>query len=78
MPKSKSKRSRYVPPPKPKPKPSPRWIPFVFFTFLGMGFSAILSRYILSGTVELFDSDWLMWGGLGLIFAAFAVATQWR
>ncbi|MGH2772520.1 MAG: cell division protein CrgA [Actinomycetota bacterium] len=78
MPKSKSKRTRYVPPPKPKPKPSPRWVPVLFFVLLGLGFAAILCRYILAGTVDLFDNDWFMWGGLLSIFGGFAVATQWR
>lgn len=78
MPKSKSKRNRYVPPPKPKPKPSPKWVPVLFFTFLAIGFVAIMSRYLLSGTVPALDNDWYLWGGLGLIAAAFGVATQWR
>lgn len=78
MPKSKSKRSRYVPPPKPKPKPSPKWIPAVFFTLLVLGFVSILSRYVLSTTVPMFDNDWFLWGGLMGIAVAFTVATQWR
>jgi len=80
MPRSKSKRNRYVPPPKPKPKPSPPWVPVLFFSFLAIGFVSILARYILggSGIVTLLDTDWFLWGGLGLIAAAFGVATQWR
>jgi hypothetical protein len=80
MPKSKSKRNKYVPPPKPKPKPSPRWVPVVFFTFLGVGFVSILSRYILGGSqiLRFMDNDWFLWGGLALIAGAFGVATQWR
>ena len=50
----------------------------LFFVLLGLGFAAILCRYILAGTVDLFDNDWFMWGGLLSIFGGFAVATQWR
>lgn len=78
MPKSKSKRNRYVPPPKPKPKPSPRWIPVIFFAFLAAGFLLIMSRYILSTTFAFLDNDVYLWGGLGLLAAALATATQWR
>jgi TRAP-type mannitol/chloroaromatic compound transport system permease small subunit len=78
MPKSKSKRRRYQPPAKPKPPPSPRWVPILFFVFLGVGFTAMLARYILSSVVGFFDSDWLIYGGLLLVGAAFGVATQWR
>lgn len=78
MPKSKSKRNRYVPPPKPKPKPSPKWIPYAFFGMLGVGFLMIIGRYILGSTMAVFDSNWLLWAGLGLIAGAFSLATQWR
>ena len=78
MPVSKSKRRRYQPPPKRKPAPSPAWVPVAFFTFLGVGFAIILLRYILSNSVSFFDKDYLIWIGLGLIAAAFTVATQWR
>lgn len=78
MPKSKSKRNRYVPPPKPKPKPSPKWVPYAFFGMLGTGFLMIIGRYILGTSSEVFSSNWLLWGGLGLIAAGFGVATQWR
>jgi hypothetical protein len=78
MPKSKSKRRRYQPPPKPNPPPSPRWVPVVFFTMLGLGFVAILARYALPGVILFFDNDWFLWGGLGLMAAAFVVATRWR
>lgn len=78
MPKSKSKRNKYIPPPKPKPKPSPRWLPVVFFACLALGFISIMSRYILSAPIPLFDSDWFLWGGLGMMALALAAATQWR
>lgn len=77
MPRSKSKRNRYQPPPKPRPKPSPQWVPVLFFTLLGLGFVAILGRYVFSG-VSLFDNDIMLWVGLLLIGGAFGVATQWR
>lgn len=78
MPKSKSKRSRYVPPPPPKPKPSPRWVPVAFFTLVGVGFALIMSRYLLSTNIPIFDNNWFLTGGLLLIAVAFGVATQWR
>lgn len=77
MPVSKSKRRRYQPPPKKKPEPSPRWVPVAFFTLLALGFVIILARYIGSG-ITFLDKDYLIWVGLGLIAAAFTVATQWR
>lgn len=77
MPKSKSKRRRYQPPPPPNPKPSPKWVPVLFFVFLGVGFFAIIFRYVLS-QVPFFDNDLFLWGGLILIAGAFGVATQWR
>lgn len=77
MPVSKSKRRRYQPPPKKKPPPSPRWVAVVFFVLLLAGFAVILTRYIGSG-VPLLNKDYLIWVGLGLIAAAFVVATQWR
>lgn len=78
LPKSKSKRNRYIPPPKPKPKPSPRWVPVVFFAFLAIGFILIMSRYMLSSVFTFLDNDAYLWGGLGLLAAALATATQWR
>lgn len=78
MPRSKSKRRRYQPPAKAKPPPSPRWVPTLFFVFLGIGFLSMLSRYILSSIMPVFDTDWFIYGGLGLVAGAFGVATQWR
>ena len=78
MPVSKSKRRRYQPPPKPKPAPSPPWVGILFFGFLALGFAVILARYVLSTSVGVFDKDYWIWIGLGLIAAAFTVATQWR
>ena len=77
MPRSKSKRRRYQPPPKRKPAPSPTWVPVLFFGFLGLGFTIILARYIGSG-VAFLNKDYFIWIGLGLIAAAFTVATQWH
>lgn len=77
MPKSRSKRRQYQPPPKPNPDPSPRWVPVLFFTFIGVGVTVIILRYVLS-TVPFFDRDLFLWGGLLLIAGAFGVATQWR
>jgi hypothetical protein len=79
MPKSKSKRKRYQPPPKPRPKPSPPWVGALFFTLLSVGFLAILARFFLSGVwPKLFDTQWPLVGGLGLIAAAFVVSTRWH
>lgn len=78
MPVSKSKRRRYQPPPKRKPAPSPKWVPVAFFTLLALGFLIILCRYVLATSVSFFDKDYFIWIGLGLIGAAFSVATQWR
>ena len=54
------------------------WVPVLFFTFLGIGFLIIIARYALSGVWGIFDKDYILWVGLGLIAAAFGVATQWR
>ena len=78
MPKSKSKRNRYVPPPPPKPKPSPRWLPFAIFFMFGAGFLMIMSRYLLSTTFPVLDSNWYLGGGLGMVAVGFGLATQWR
>ncbi|GAC1376695.1 MAG: hypothetical protein NVSMB32_19060 [Actinomycetota bacterium] len=50
----------------------------MFFAFLALGFVVILSRYILGQSVSFLDKNYLIWVGLGLIAAAFTVATQWR
>jgi hypothetical protein len=50
----------------------------LFFGFLVLGFAVILARYVLSGSMPFFDKDLWIWVGLGLIAAAFTVATQWR
>ena len=78
MPVSKSKRRRYQPPPKKKPEPSPPWVPVMFFTLLGAGFAVILGRYVLGSSLSFLNKDYLIWVGLGMIAAAFTVATQWR
>lgn len=78
MPVSKSKRRSYQPPKKKKPAPSPRWVPVMFFSLLGLGFAVILARYVLGSSVGLLNKDYLIWVGLGMIAAAFTVATQWR
>lgn len=78
MPKSKSKRRKYQPPPKPKPPPSPRWVPVVFFTFMGIGFAVILARYVFASSYPMLDQNWILWAGLALMAAAFGVATRWR
>ncbi|MBA2427547.1 MAG: cell division protein CrgA [Actinobacteria bacterium] len=76
MPKSKSKRRRPQPPPKPKPKKSPPWVGALFFVLLGLGVAVIILNYLSlvpGGTrpVNLFI-------GLGLMAAAFVVATRWH
>ena len=78
MPKSKSKRSNYRPPPKPNPKPAPKWVPVLFFTFLGVGFVLTLLRYVLAASIPFFDNNLILAVGLALIAGAFGVATQWR
>ncbi|MGH2732805.1 MAG: cell division protein CrgA [Actinomycetota bacterium] len=78
MPRSKSKRRRYQPPPKPKPPPSPPWVPVLFFVLIGLGFVIILARYIFAVSLPILDRPWILFVGLGLIAAAFVVATRWR
>jgi hypothetical protein len=79
MPVSRSKRKRDGKRPKPpavhtkpKRKRTPRYVPYVFFTCIGVGVVMILLSYILWNG----DPKWLF-GGLGLIGVAFAVSTQW-
>lgn len=78
MPKSKSKRNRYVPPPPSRPKPSPGWIPYAFFSLVGVGILLIMSRYLLSTSFPVLDNNWFLGGGLAMVAVAFALATQWR
>src|SRR5665809_135206 len=75
MPRSKSKRKQFQhqPPPKPKPKTSPPWVGWLFFGLMGVGVGLILAFYVAFQG----DGPWLF-VGLGLILAAFVVATQWH
>jgi Cell division protein CrgA len=73
MPKSRSKRQRRQPPPKAKPKQSPPWVGALFFALMGAGVAAIIYNYVAGG-----GRAWLLWTGIGLIAAAFAVSTQWH
>lgn len=79
MPVSRSKRKRDGRRPKPpavrtapRKRRTKRWVPYVFFTAVGVGVVLILTSYVFWGgdPVPLFS-------GLGLIGVAFAVATQW-
>ncbi len=79
MPVSRSKRKRGGKRPKPpaiqtKPRKrrTPRYVPFVFFTAIGIGVVLILLTYVLW---EGYPPT--LFGGLGLIGIAFAVSTQW-
>jgi LPXTG-motif cell wall-anchored protein len=49
-----------------------------FFTLAGAGFALIMSRYLLSSNIRVFDNNWFLGAGLLLIAGAFVVATQWR
>ena len=79
MPVSKSKRrrgGRRPRPPavqtRPKRRRTSRWVPYAFFTFAGVGVLLILLTYIFWN-----GRPATLFGGLGLIGLAFAVATQW-
>lgn len=50
----------------------------VMGVFLGIGFVTIIARYALSTVMPIFDKDWLLWAGLGLVALGFLVATRWR
>lgn len=79
MPVSRSKRKRSGRRPKPpaiqtrpRKRRTRRWVPYVFFTCVGIGVVLILLAYILwNGDPKP------LFGGLGLIGVAFAVSTQW-
>jgi hypothetical protein len=79
VPVSRSKRKRggrRRPPPAiqthPKKRRTRRWVPYVFFTCIGIGVVLILATYIFwNGQAST------LFGGLGLIGVAFAVSTQW-
>jgi hypothetical protein len=79
MPVSRSKRKRRgkrQPPPAiqthPRKRKTRRWVPYVFFTCIGIGVVMILATYIFwEGQPST------LFGGLGLIGVAFAVSTQW-
>jgi hypothetical protein len=79
MPVSRSKRKRGGKRPKPpsvitKPKrrKTPRYVPYVFFTAIGIGVVLILLTYVFWNGRPL-----TLFVGLGLIGLAFAVSTQW-
>lgn len=79
MPVSRSKRERRGkrrPPPAvqtaPRRRRTPRYVPIVFFTCVGVGVVMILATYVFLNGRPL-----TLFGGLGLIGVAFAVATQW-
>jgi hypothetical protein len=79
MPVSKSKRSRYRPPPTKKPKPSPRWFGWLI---AGLGFAGVMIivlNYLglIPGTGGAASNVYLF-SGLGVIAAAFILATQLR
>ena len=75
MPKSKSKRQTRQPPPKTKPKSSPEWVSIGFFLLLLTGVAIIIGNYIgIYGTT----ANWRLFYGLGLVFAAFVISTQWH
>lgn len=79
MPVSRSKRKKGGRRPKPpsvhtppKKRRSSRWVPYVFFTCIGIGVVLILLTYVIwNGDPKS------LFGGLGLIGVAFAVSTQW-
>ncbi len=75
MPKSRSKRQKRRPPPKANPKQSPSWLGPLFFVLLGAGVVIIITNYlgVYGGT-----QSYLLFVGLGLIAAAFALSTQWH
>jgi hypothetical protein len=76
MPKSRSRRRRRPPPPKQKPKRSPAFVGALFFTLLLVGISVIIGNYL--GVFAGGTANWRLWYGLGLVAAAFAVATRWQ
>jgi hypothetical protein len=76
VPKSRSKRRTRRPPPKAKPRRSPDFVGPLFFTLLLGGAFVIIANYM-----QLFGeptANWRLWYGLGLVAAAFVVATQWH
>ena len=76
MPKSRSKRITRQPPPKPKPKRSPLWVGPLFFTLIAAGAIIIVTHYL--GVLPNGTQTFQLWLGLGLIAAAFVVATNWH
>ncbi len=80
MPESKSKRKRKTrgrptPPKTPaRRRHTARWVPIVFFTCMGAGVLVIILNYMqVFGTFR----NYLLFVGLGLMGAAFAVSTRW-
>jgi hypothetical protein len=57
---------------KPRKRRTPRYVPYVFFSAVGIGVVLILLTYILWDGRPL-----TLFTGLGLIGVAFAVSTQW-
>ena len=57
-------------------RPSPRWVPFVMFGLLGLGFLSIFLNYteVLPGA----PTGWYLVGGLGGILFGIITATQLR
>jgi hypothetical protein len=76
MPKSRSKRNPRRPPPKTKPKQSPVWFGALFFALMGLGVLIIITHYL--GVLPGGSQPYQLYIGLGLITAAFVLATQWH
>ncbi|MFN2388249.1 MAG: cell division protein CrgA [Actinomycetota bacterium] len=77
MPKSRSKRVTAKPPKKAKVphRSSNDWVGALFFTLLAAGVIAIVANYV-GAFGETSNAN--LWMGLGLIAAAFVVATRWH
>lgn len=81
MPESRHRRKGKVRPrpqevigPPVKAKPSPRWVPIVGITLIGVGVLAILVNYIPG----LFEQNWVLLAGFGLLAAGFLFLSRWR
>jgi len=68
--------ARYTPPVPREQRVSPIWVPVLIAALLALGSVIIILNYVevLPGAA----TNWYLLGGLGLITAAFLVATKWH
>ncbi|MDA8277546.1 MAG: cell division protein CrgA [Actinomycetota bacterium] len=65
-----------VQPPLPRKKPSPKWMLYLIFASLGLGFLLIFINYL--GVLPGGASNWYLLAGIVLLAVGFYTATRYR